>query len=119
MWVIFEWGGCRTYNEEAGLKEWGCLSADQLRGWTGLVMGALPSICEGAFFELLLVISKLTGQSLMSLYDFQTREQHDFGKVIVVFLLEVVGKVGFISVLGLGFVPSWGGQEWIECRSNW
>ena len=27
--------------EDAGLLEWRCLSADQLRGWTGLVMGAL------------------------------------------------------------------------------
>jgi len=120
IWVIFDWGGCRDFNLANGDDSWsGCMSADQLRGYPGLVMGALPSICEGAFFELLLCISKFTAQSLISLYRFSTREQQDFAVVLIVFILEVVGKVGFISVLGLGFVPAWGTGHWTECRHNW
>lgn len=118
VWVIYDWGGCREFNLLAATENWGCKSADQLRGVKGLVVGALPSICEGVFFELLLVISKFSARSLISVYDFSTREQSDFAVVLMVFIFEVVGKVGFISILGLGFVPAWSTGHWTECRDN-
>jgi len=119
VWLIFDWGGCREFNLRSESEDWGCMSADQLRGIPGLIIGALPSICEGVFFELLLVISKFSARSLISLYDFSTREQSDFAVVLMVFIFEVVGKVGFISVLGLGFVPAWKTGHWTECYDNW
>lgn len=119
IWVIFDWGGCREYNVKFDERDWQCLSADYLRGPWGGVMGALPSIAEGAFFELLLLVSKVTARVLIRLYHFRTREQHDFAVVTIIFLLEIVGKVGFILVLGLGFVPVWSSADWTRCRHNW
>jgi len=119
IWVIFDWGGCREYNMQFEGEDWECVSADMLRGFWGGVMGALPSIAEGALFELLLLISKVTAHGLISLFEFRTREQHDFAVVTIIFALEVVGKVGFILVLGLGFVPAWSSHHWSYCRRNW
>lgn len=119
IWVIFDWGGCREFNKDVDAKMWKCMGADYLRGWPGVAMGAMPSICEGAFFELLLLVSKLTAHSLISVYRFQTGEQKAFAVVTVIFLLEVVGKVGFISVLGLGFVPTWTNRVDGSCTENW
>ncbi|CAK0901903.1 unnamed protein product, partial [Prorocentrum cordatum] len=65
VWVIFDWGGCKEVNMKAGDDEWKCLSADQERGWLGAVVGALPSIFEGVFFELLMLVSKLTANLLI------------------------------------------------------
>jgi len=119
IWVIFDWGGCREYNMQFDDDDWRCLSADQLRGVPGIIMGALPSIAEGVFFELLLLVSKVTSRAIIRLYHFRTREQHDFAVVTVIFMLEIIGKVGFILVLGLGFVPVWTSRDWTFCRDNW
>jgi len=111
IWVIFDWGGCREFNQKAG--EWKCLAADERRGMLGVAVGALPSICEGAFFELLLAISRATANSFISLYDFPTSEGRDFAFV------EVVGKVGFILTLALAFVPVWDERDANGCASFW
>jgi len=136
IWVIFDWGGCREFNmqaadnaamlqgnttiyREVSVDEWKCLSADYLRGPLGSIMGALPSIIEGAFFELLLLLSKTTAYTLIGLYRFKCKEKHDFAVVCIIFLLEVFGKLGFCMVLGIGFVSPWSSGHWIECRENW
>jgi len=118
IWVIFDWGGCREYNQRAG-GEWKCLAADEHRGMLGVVMGALPSICEGAFFELLLAISRWTANSFISLYNFPTTEGREFAFVTIVFILEVVGKVGFILTLALAFVPVWDERDADGCAAFW
>lgn len=117
IWVIFDWGGCWEYNRKVG--ETKCVSADELRGVLGVIMGALPSICEGAFFELLLAISRATANSFISLYNFPTHEGKEFATVAVVFGLEVVGKVGFILMLALAFVPVWNERDAEGCPYFW
>lgn len=117
IWVIFDWGGCRELNEQLG--EWKCLAADERRGMIGLVVGALPSICEGVFFELLLAMSRATANWFIFLYDFPTSEGRDFAFVTVVFILEVMGKVGFILTLALAFVPVWDERDANGCASFW
>eukprot|EP00929_Paragymnodinium_shiwhaense_P091724 TRINITY_DN51630_c0_g2_i1.p1 TRINITY_DN51630_c0_g2~~TRINITY_DN51630_c0_g2_i1.p1 ORF type:complete len:1194 (-),score=224.41 TRINITY_DN51630_c0_g2_i1:191-3772(-) len=105
MWAIFDWGGCHETN--LGKGEWTCLSADENRGYAGIVVGALPSICEGALFELILGLSKLVASLIIRCHSFSTREKQDFAYVVIVFVLEVCGKVGFILVLAIAFVPIW------------
>lgn len=99
-------------------EEWTCMSASVLRGYLGQVIGATPSIAEGAFFELLMQISLGTGYLLISLFEFKSREQREFALVLCVFLLEIAGKISFIVILGLGFVPDWTSDDWHECREN-
>lgn len=119
VWVIFDWGGCKKENEGKPPNDWVCMSADEKRGYVGLAFGALPSILEGIGFELLMQVSKWTADLVLGFYSFETREQRDFARVMVVFFLEVVGKVAFVCTLGIAFVPWWYDRSGHLCDENW
>lgn len=120
VWVVFGYGGC-SKDLEFGFSESSldCISASKHRGAAGEVMDALPSICEGALFEVVMAVSKLLASRLMSFYEFRSQERHDFAVAAFTFFLEVAGKIGFITVFGLAFVPDWSSRDSFSCKDSW
>lgn len=113
MWVI----GCREYSEVMGI--WDCLPADTWHDSLGFIVEALPSICEGVFFELILAISKIIARRFISHFEFPTLERRDFAIVSVIFFLEVVGKIGFVFLFAFAFVTPWSDTGNDACRRYW
>lgn len=115
MYVIFEWGQCRRINDEHRAEHgehsgFPCRSSDMYRGyWAAFVLESLPSITEGILFELLIGVSKSMAEFVcVQQQNWRTEQQYKFAFVIQVFLIEMVGKVGFMCVLAFSFTPNWG-----------
>lgn len=120
MWVIFEWGQCRRINQEhrqmnGDQSGYPCRSSDMYRGfWPALFLESLPSILEGILFEALAGISKSLATIICDQQNWRLQREYDFAFFLQVVILEMAGKVGFVSVLAFAFAPRWGG---VNCAS--
>lgn len=96
LWTTFEWGGCREYNERTGTRD--CMSPEFLYPVWGKVLAAVPSFAQGFVFEFVSGLSKLSVAFIVKMQSWESQD-------------EVVGKLGFICVLGFLYVPDYGGDE--------
>ncbi|CAK9008693.1 unnamed protein product [Durusdinium trenchii] len=109
LWTTFEWGGCREYNERTGTRD--CMSPEFLYPVSGKVLAAVPSFAQGFAFELVSGLSKLSVDLIVSMQVWPSNEEMRCTAASYYFFLEVVGKLGFICVLGFLYVPDYGGDE--------
>lgn len=100
IYIIFEWGKC---NKDDPL----CDSAAKNRGLKGLLYEMIPGLVEGILFEILLAISKAIAKLAVKLQNWRTRTQAQLAFMVQVYMCEFISKFGFVSMLGLAFVPDW------------
>lgn len=109
LWTTFEWGGCREYNERTQSRD--CMSPEFLYPVWGKVLAAVPSFAQGFVFEFVSGLSKLSMAFIVKMQNWESQDEMRCAAATYYFFLEVVGKLGFICVLGFLYVPDYGGDE--------